>query len=134
MTFDWMLSSTAQAGFLGAALIACLVVFLSIKLEVAKLRRSLNDSRNSAAITNAELEGELATMRKELLEAESRFAGAEGWTVSQELTPMRRAHALRLQDRGESPAAIAATLRVPRNEIELLMKVQRLTAPSPAGK
>jgi hypothetical protein len=31
-----------------------------------------------------------------------------------------------MQRRGESPATIAAALRVPRNEINLLLKIQKL--------
>jgi hypothetical protein len=33
-----------------------------------------------------------------------------------------------MQRRGESPATIAAALRVPRNEIDLLLKMQKLVS------
>jgi hypothetical protein len=47
--------------------------------------------------------------------------------TGQELNLTRRAQALRMQRRGESPATIAAALRLPRNEIDLLLKIQTLT-------
>ena len=40
----------------------------------------------------------------------------------------RRAQALRMDRRGEPPATIAAALGVPRNEIDLMLKVQQLVA------
>lgn len=42
--------------------------------------------------------------------------------------PALRMQAIRMMDNGDVPADIAARLNVPRNQIELLIKVQRLIA------
>ena len=61
--------------------------------------------------------------------AEPAALGREGeghelaFVSGQELNLTRRAQAMRMQRRGESAATIAAALRVPRNEIELLLKI-----------
>jgi hypothetical protein len=46
--------------------------------------------------------------------------------TGQELNLTRRAQALRMRRRGETPATIAAALRVPRNEIDLLLKIEAM--------
>jgi hypothetical protein len=120
MPIDLILNPLVQYGFLAFGLIACLALFLSVKLEVARVRRSVNTSRDSVAVSTATLATELATLREEIGSAEATLP------TGQELNLTRRAQALRMQNSGESPAAIAATLRVPRNEIDLLLKLQRL--------
>lgn len=42
------------------------------------------------------------------------------------LSPGKRSQALEMHRRGQTPAEIAALLGVPRNEVELLVKVQRI--------
>lgn len=121
MRFDWILSPITQYSFLIVTLVACLTLFLSLKVELAVALRTFADSRDQAEASAATLAAELATLRqaKECDEAAT-FTG-------QELTLTRRAQAVRMQRRGESPSTIAAALRLPRNEIDLLLKVQRLT-------
>jgi len=120
MRLDWLLSPIAQYTFLALALVGCLVLFLSMKREVALMRRSFTESRDSAVTSAATLAAELAALRQETEMADS--ASLTG----QELNLTRRAQALRMRRRGESPATIAAALRLPRNEIDLLLKMQRL--------
>jgi hypothetical protein len=147
MQLDWILSPVAQYAFLAIALIGCLVLFLSMKMEISMVRRSFTESGESAkaaaetaakvaAETAAEaaakaaaatLAVELATLRQEM---ESTAAGG---STGQELNLTRRAQALRMEHRGESPSTIAAALRVPRNEIDLLLKIQRLASEAPAS-
>ena len=126
MQFEWILRPLAQyasvalalalAGYL--VLASYLVVFLTMKRELAEVRRSLAESRDSAAASAAALTAELAALRKQTESPE-----AAAWT-GQELNLTRRGQALRMQRRGESPATIAAALRAPRNEIDLLPKIQ----------
>ncbi|HUP04076.1 MAG TPA: hypothetical protein VMU19_08805 [Bryobacteraceae bacterium] len=117
MQLYWILSPITQYGFMALALAACLALFLSMKKEIAM---ASSGSRDSAA-TVAALAAEVASIRQEMTTVEPRsYAG-------QKLNLTRRAQALRMERRGEAPATIAATLRVPRNEVDLLLKIQKLS-------
>jgi predicted PhzF superfamily epimerase YddE/YHI9 len=120
MQLDWILTPMAQYGFLALALAGCLALFLSLKREMAVALRSFTKSRESAAASAASLAAGLAALRQEMETTEA--ASLTG----QKLNLTRRAQALRMQRRGESPATIAAALRLPRNEIDLLLKIQKL--------
>jgi hypothetical protein len=120
MQIDWILSPLGQFVFLALALIACLALFLSVKTEIAVVRRSFDKSRESATASTATLATELATLREAIGSTEVTR------TTLQELNLSRREQALRMQHLGESPATIAAALRVPRNEIDLLLKIQKI--------
>lgn len=87
-------SPLAQCVFLALVMIGCLSLFISVKLEIARVRSSVRKSHGSA---------------------------------EQEQISARREEALRMQDRGESAATIAAALQTPRNEIDLLLKIQKLS-------
>jgi hypothetical protein len=132
MRLDWILSPIAQYALLALALASCLALFLSMKREIARVLRSFTESRDSAAASAATLATGLAALRQEM---ETTAAPS---LTGQKLNLTRRAQALRMQRRGESPATIAAALRLPRNEIDLLLKIQRLAddpAPAPeAGR
>ena len=120
MRLDWILSPIAPYAFLALALAGCLALILSLKRQIALVRRSVAESRDSAAASAATLAAELAALRQDAESAEAAFS------TGQELNLTRRAQALRMQRRGESPATIAAALRLPRNEIDLLLKIQKL--------
>jgi hypothetical protein len=120
MQLDWILSPIAQYGFLALALAGCLALFLSMKREIALIRRSSTESRDSAAASAATLAAALADLRQEMETTDAAFSAGPSLNLT------RRAQALRMQRRGESPATIAAALRLPRNEIDLLLKVQKL--------
>lgn len=120
MKLDWILSSTVSYTFLTLALAGCLVLFLSLKRQIALVRRSFMESRDSSAAFEANLAAGLAALRQERQTPDVAFL------PGQELNLTRRAQALRMKRRGESPSTIAAALRLPRNEIDLLLKIQRL--------
>jgi hypothetical protein len=121
MRLDWIAGPVGLYSFLALALIACLVLFASMKKEIALVRRSVTDGRDSAAASAANLAANLAALRQDSETTD--LASLAG----QELNLTRRAQALRMQRRGESAGTIAAALRLPRNEIDLLLKVQKLT-------
>jgi hypothetical protein len=100
-----------------------------MKLEIAVVRRSFDEGRDSETASAQALAAELATLRKEI-----GSAAETSVPVGQEFNLTRRAQALRMQHRGESTATIAAALRVPRNEIDLLLKIQRLANESDYGQ
>jgi hypothetical protein len=119
MQFDWVLTPLAQCAFLALTLISCLALFISVKFEVAAVRNSLNKRDAAPAIPVTASTAEVtAPLETRTLEAKV--------PTGTELTRARRAEALRMQNTGESSATIADTLRIPRHEIELLLKIQRL--------
>jgi len=121
MRLDWILSPIAQYAFLALALVGCLVLFASVKREIAIVHRSFVESRESAAASATTLAASVAALRRETETADA------SCLTGQKLNLTRRAQALRMQRRGESPATIAAALRLPRNEIDLLLRIQELT-------
>jgi hypothetical protein len=120
MRLDWILSPMAQYALLALAMAGCLALFVSMKREIARVRRSVKASNDTAVSSAATLAAELAVIRKdrETIEPVS--------LTGQELNLTRRAQALRMRRRGETPATIAAALRVPRNEIDLLLKIEAM--------
>jgi hypothetical protein len=114
----WILNPLTQYVLLALTLTACLAMSLSMKREMDAMRRS---NREAAAASVATQVAEPATPKREGDGSEVPFV------PGQDLNLTRRAQAIRMQRRGESAATIAAALRVPRNEIELLLKIQKLT-------
>jgi len=125
MRIDWILSPFAQYAFLALALAGCLTLVLSVKREIARVRGTIAKSRDAAEISAASLAAGLATLRQEMESTEGAYL------TGPDLNLTRRAQALRMHRRGESPATIAAALRSPRNEIDLLLKIQKLTSDYP---
>ena len=106
-----------QFAFLALAVAACLALSLSMKREFDGLRRSNSDAIAASA---AAMAAELAALKQEGVGSEAPLV------TGQDLNLTRRGQALRMQRRGESAATIAAALRVPRNEIDLLLKIQKI--------
>ena len=129
--FDWLLSPIGLYGFLALGLIASLALFLSMKRELARLRQSLDTSQQAASNSVSAVASQLAALEERV---QDRVREPEPAPLPDAgLNLISRAQALRMQQHGESPATIAATLRVPRNEIDLLLKIQKLnTARQPA--
>jgi len=117
----WILSPLTLYGALAAALIGCLALFFAVKAEIHALRRRFEKSENAAAVRLGETELAIARLRQAVAEAaEQPPAPPPGLNLT------RRAQAVRMHQRGEPIATIAAALRVPRNEIELLIRLQEI--------
>jgi len=121
---------------LAAAMTACLYLFISVKSDLVRMDRRLSrrietvETETSrigahAAALETRVAGWVTRVRnlEENLEVFS-FARSEtiprsGIDMNQRTQVMRRAR------RGERPEQIAVELGVPRNEVELLVKVHR---------
>lgn len=105
---------------------ACLYLFLTAKrdLRVVETRSMRRGEKLRVQLT--ELAQELELVRRELETRDQRSdpAGA----VARTLGPGVRIQALRMIKHGEGPEHISAALALPRNEVDLLMKVQSLLA------
>jgi hypothetical protein len=126
---NWIVA--AGAAFLAetAGLAACLHLFFLLKREYTELRTTLGaeleaqrEATESLRAAVKRLEERLASeLARPPAPAEPPREPSPGLS----LNLSKRSVALRMHRRGEPPEAIAATLQVPRNEVELLMKVHR---------
>lgn len=108
----------------------CVYLFLSAKrdLRIVETRSIRHDERLRARLD--EIACEVEALRKELEVMEQKSDPSA--TVARTLGSGTRIQALRMIKNGEGPEYIAATLGLPRTEVELLVKVQRmLSDPQP---
>ena len=123
MNLGWLLSPATQYCALAFGLTACLVLFISAKMEMQSLRREAAESSKAVGASVNSLSAEIQGIREGVRELEMTptiVTPAEGLNLT------KRAQALRMSRRGEPIPTIAASLRVPQNEVELLLKIQRL--------
>ena len=113
-------------GFCAATLLTCILLFLSLKRENARLRRraqadhdAFQQSLNDFQLSLSKLQSALAEREAIPLPAQAAAPLMESMDIN------KRSQVLRLYRRGESPEQIAATLHLPRTEVELLLKVHR---------
>jgi hypothetical protein len=116
-----MILSLTQSALLALGLMACLSLFLALKHEMH--RRAKRDYRK--------LE-EMALQVQEVSERQPEEVIVPSPPRSG-LNLSRRVQAMRMLRRGEDVSHIAAALGVPRQEVELLIRVQRLVRESVAG-
>jgi len=103
---------------LASGCVVCLCVFLSLKSEIRQLR---------SHVANGQVKTALEDMSTRLREAEERT----GMLVAP--APLRsglnlnkRAQVIRMSRRGERTESIAASLNLPRRQVELLLKVHSM--------
>ncbi|MGA2181838.1 MAG: hypothetical protein ABSH47_02305 [Bryobacteraceae bacterium] len=114
---------------LGAGAVAAVVLFFSLRRETGELRRRMATLESTANDALVEFQSRLEELGERLRVAEERPVGVPGPPRSG-LNPGNRAQALRMLRRGIDAATIATSLNLPRPEIELLIRVQELSAAS----
>jgi hypothetical protein len=124
MQLNWITSPITLVAFLAVALICALVLYVSLKCEIAGARRLARETAASADQLRASMAAELAAIRETPPVVQEVMVAAP--VAGEGLNLTRRAAALRMEKRGETVSTIAAALRVPQNEIELLLKLQKL--------
>jgi len=118
MNLDWILSPLALYTVVALALVGCASLFIVTKVELSQLRRAADQSRMDLAKKIEEVESAIADIPA--------AAPAPVLTLRPSINLTKRAQALRMRRRGESLESITAALSVPRNEIELLLKVHEM--------
>jgi hypothetical protein len=118
MNLDWILSPLTLYTVVVLALVGCASLFVVTKMELSQLRRAADQSRTNLAKKIEEVELAMADIPA--------AAPAPMLTVRPSINLTKRAQALRMRRRGESLESITAALAVPRNEIELLLKVHEM--------
>ena len=106
-------------------MVACVLLFLSLKRENAALRRRAQLDHELLSEQVESFRRSLNQLQSALAEREEAAPAAVSSAPAESMNISKRSQALRLHRRGESPATIAATLRLPLNEVELLLKVHR---------
>jgi len=120
MPLNWMLHPALPLAVAALCLTLALVLFLSLKRDLQVAEKRWAGERQSLLTAIAQLRGAASTATVEDTPA------VESVPVTG-MNPNRRAQALRMSRSGERPDLIAASLGVPPREIELLLKVHRLT-------
>jgi hypothetical protein len=112
-------------GFSAATLLACLLLFLSLKRENAALRRRAQSDHDRFQQTLNALEHTVSQLQAALNEREAPAMAVKAAPPLESMNISKRSQVLRLFRRGETPDRIASALRLPRTEVELLLKVHR---------
>jgi hypothetical protein len=120
--FERSLLLAGSYAFQAAGAIVLLLVFLALKRELHELR---------SRVTRLDFTLRLDAMNARLNEAEERAStlGAPP-PARRSVNLSKRGQVIRLSRRGEPVETIAATLGLPRREVELLLKVQRVSTAS----
>jgi hypothetical protein len=125
MRLDWILHPAITYAVIAIGLGLCLFLFVSLKRELlaceARWRKKL-----AAQETDWKAQVETLDERwKELSQISNLLVPPTPPRSGLNLN--KRSQALQMHRRGEAPGDIAAALSIPRNEVELLVKVQRIT-------
>jgi hypothetical protein len=110
-------------------LILVLGLFFGLNRSVWKLRNRIGkceDQLESAALRIAEGINELNRKVSELEEADTEPLASGGATLANGLNTTLRSKVLKMHRLGQSMDSIADSLRVPRGEVDLLVKVHRI--------
>jgi hypothetical protein len=109
------LVTVGALALIASGCVVCLSVFLALKGEIRKLR---------SRMANQDLSIKMEEMNTRLRDAEER-AGmlVAPAPIRSGLNLNKRSQAIRMSRRGERPDAIAASLSLPRRQVDLLLKV-----------
>jgi len=116
----------AQLALIAAGLLGMLLLCVSLKRENAALRRRVETEQDALSDTVEAVKLQVRQLQTRLEEgaghAPEPIACAPGGGT---MNLNKRSEALRLSRRGETSERIASALQLPRNEVELLLKVHR---------
>ena len=117
-----------SGGFCAATLVACLLLFQSLKRENAELRRRAQSDQDALQQTLSSFRLALAKLEAAQVERDVVAVPVPVPAAGPPLESMninKRSQVLRLYRRGESAEHIASALHLPRTEVDLLLKVHR---------
>ena len=113
---------------LAVAAMAGLFLFSSLEREIRRLKSRLRRQTQGELVSQEELQISLEGLNERLREAEERASiPIQAASVKPSLNLNKRTQALRMSRRGAPSTNIAAALSLPRKEVELLLKIERLT-------
>lgn len=109
-------------------LIAALTLFISLKYEMRVTARKERDRLDAIALRLTAAERLEPALHYEAAAAAPATGAPEPVILRSGMNMNKRMQAVRLLRRGEDPSHVAAALGVTRREVELLMRVQKLSA------
>lgn len=126
----------AYYGTLSAAMGACLYLFVSVARDMEAMKRRFDRRMSGAEQETGVVGAQMATLETRLGEwagrtgeLEQKVAGLAAIRRTQAMAAgvdaNQRTQVIRLARRGARPDQIASELKVPKSEVELLLKVQR---------
>ncbi len=126
----WISHPLGYYGLLAVGLVLCLYLFISVKKENALLRHKLESQQQQSQDLLCEFRTALGNLAHTLQEHERNEEQVMPARISPgvSINLTRRSQALRMYRRGETAEQICAALQMPRNEVELLLKVQKALA------
>lgn len=119
MNIDWILNPLTFLGALGAAMLACLALFVSTKAEISRLHRQYARAGQPEAVDVAALAEEV----NRLNEAVRAMDRPPAPPAVQGINLTKRTQVIKMHSRGESVETMSAALQMPGNEIELILKL-----------
>jgi hypothetical protein len=122
-----LLLQLAPFVLLTGGIAACAYVFLSLRGEIGKVSRRVKRQQEQYEELQAHISSELNSLRGRVAEAEERAGLLVAPAPARSgLNLSKRSQALKMSRIGEKPENIAAALGLPRKEVELLLKVQKM--------
>ncbi len=115
-------------GLLAAGLTLAVGLFLVLKREITEAQQRWRRGDETLSWSLDQLKKEVDSLGSKTADLEQHLG-----ELSQVATPVasmdaaRRSQALRMHHRGERPEQIAAALGMPQGEVDLLLKLHRLT-------
>jgi hypothetical protein len=129
MHLDWILSPITCYATVALALLGCLVLFVTTKLEVQAVRRLAISARAELEEMQRQSPAVMHSPSAPVPDPEPAPAQLAQPVLPQlagSLNLSKRAQALRMHRRGEPVPSIAAALQSSQGEIQLLLKVHTL--------
>jgi hypothetical protein len=114
---------------LAAGAVAAAILFFSLRRDAAELRRRMTNLESAANDAFGDMQNRVRELSERLRQSEERPANGPA-PARAGLNLNNRAQALRMLRRGENAEVVARSLNLPRPEIELLIRVQQLSAAS----
>jgi len=129
------LFSLAPLVLTAAALVTTLWLFLQLKMEIARLAGASRRPQQTQTEKDLELLSARVNQLAARVEEGSPSPPFHPVLTANGINLSKRTNVLRLSRRGDTPDHIAATLHVPRREVELLLKIHDLSfKPAPGTK
>ena len=123
----WNLILASYYLLLVAGLSSCLYLFVTLKREIWTLEARWRRKHSGLEDAIQQMRAQIEDLKTRLQEAEDHAGLLVASTPPRSgLNLSKRTQALRMFHRGESPEQIAAALSIPENEVQLLLKVNRI--------
>ena len=128
MDLHWIQNPLTVWGTIGVGLAACLNLFVSLKREIHAHATAAKQADTALCGSLVDIATDLQALREGVRSAEAVAPAAPA--SGQALNLTKRAQVLRMHRRGEALPTIAAAVKVPQNEVRLLLKIhEALKAP-----